>query len=477
MFTDMAYIANGGTVNITQSESCNSLIVGYTGLGTGHVNMTDGILNTYISGAFSIGLTNDGTFDQSGGSVGTGFFTIGGSSSLCSGVTGTYHLSGNSALTSNSGQTVGQYGIGKFTQDGGSNHNLGIILGSYANSFGTYTLNDGSVSAASITAGVNGTGTFNQNGGAVTISSDTPGLNIASQTGSTGAYNLYGGMLTLHFLKKGNGNASFNFGGGTLQAGAAFTSSLDMNLNGIGSVVGTLYNATVDTAGVPVTLSGILSGVGGLNKLGSGTLTLSASNSYNGNTFINAGKLSLTSSGSIGSTPIIDILSGATFDLSAKSSFSLGGTQTIMGSGNILGNVIASSGSHVSPGNSAGTLTLAGNLTLNDGALLDFELASTSNSDMISMSSSTLYLNNQDFFDFNFTALSGFGQGTYTLIDAGTISGDLGNNLTGTIGDYSATLSKSGSDLILTVVPEPGTCMLLAAACLGLFVVKRMGKK
>ncbi len=357
MFTDMAYIANGGTANITQSESCNSLIVGYAGLGTGHVNMTDGILNTYISGAFSIGLTNDGTFDQSGGSVGTGFFTIGGSSSLYSGVTGTYHLSGNSALTSNSGQTVGQYGIGKFTQDGGSNHTNGITLGSNANSFGTYNLNDGSVSAASITAGVNGTGTFNQNGGAVTISSDTPGLNIASQTGSTGAYNLYGGTLTLHFLKKGNGNASFNFGGGTLQAGAAFTSSLDMNLNGIGSVTGALYNATVDTAGVPVTLSGILSGVGGLNKSGAGTLSMSGVNTYYGETNVNVGTLALTSTGLFVNSPVIDVKSGANFDISAKTiGFSLGGSQTLEGGGTVLGNVIATTGSHIAPGDSAGVL-------------------------------------------------------------------------------------------------------------------------
>ena len=42
------------------------------------------------------------------------------------------------------------------------------------------------------------------------------------------------------------------------------------------------------------------------------------------------------------------------------------------------------------------------------------------------MSSSTLYLNGQNFSDFNFTALSGFGMGIYTLIDAGTISGNLG---------------------------------------------------
>jgi hypothetical protein len=103
-------------------------------------------------------------------------------------------------------------------------------------------------------------------------------------------------------------------------------------------------------------------------------------------------------------------------------------------------------------------------------------LANTAASDKISMSFSTLYLNGQDFSDFNFTALSGFGNGTYTLIDAGTISGSLGSYLTGNIGAYSATLSTSGSDIVLTVVPEPGTWVLLAIACVGFFVGKRMGK-
>ena len=54
------------------------------------------------------------------------------------------------------------------------------------------------------------------------------------------------------------------------------------------------------------------------------------------------------------------------------------------------------------------------------------------------------------------------------LIDAGSVSGLLGASPTGTIDGLSATLSVSGSDLVLTVVPEPGTLALLAAGLLGL---------
>jgi hypothetical protein len=94
------------------------------------------------------------------------------------------------------------------------------------------------------------------------------------------------------------------------------------------------------------------------------------------------------------------------------------------------------------------------------------------NSDLISMTSSTLYLNGQDFSDFAFTSLTGFGVGTYTLIEAGTVSGSLSSsNLSGLIGDdYRGTLSVVGGDLVLTttLVPEPGTLALLLAASIGL---------
>jgi len=167
----------------------------------------------------------------------------------------------------------------------------------------------------------------------------------------------------------------------------------------------------------------------------------------------------------------------ATFDTSAKNArggFILNGGQTLTGSGYVVGNIVTDMGSHIAPGDSAGTITITGNLTLNNGALLDFELASVSRSDKIAMSSSTLYINNLDFSAFNFTTLSGFGIGTYTLIDAGTISGSLGSNHSGPIGNYSGTLSTSGNDLILTVaVPEPGTWILLAAGFLAMIAYRR----
>ena len=54
--------------------------------------------------------------------------------------------------------------------------------------------------------------------------------------------------------------------------------------------------STFDTAGYAVTLSGSLSGPGGLIKTDSGTLLLNATNTFTGNTLVRGGTLSLGSS-------------------------------------------------------------------------------------------------------------------------------------------------------------------------------------
>jgi len=101
-----------------------------------------------------------------------------------------------------------------------------------------------------------------------------------------GVYNLNGGILALHGLYCGSGAAPFSFGGGTLRADAGFSSYLPMTLTGNGG------NATVNTNGHAVSLTGTLSGVGGLAKTGSGTLTLYAAN-YSGTTTVAGGTLLL----------------------------------------------------------------------------------------------------------------------------------------------------------------------------------------
>ena len=81
------------------------------------------------------------------------------------------------------------------------------------------------------------------------------------------------------------------------------------------TLTGSGGNSTVDTTGGNISLSGNLSGIGGLIKVGFGTLTLSASNGYTGVTLVSNGTLLLSNSAA---------LAGSTFDSSGTGSLSFG---------------------------------------------------------------------------------------------------------------------------------------------------------
>ncbi len=98
---------------------------------------------------------------------------------------------------------------------------------------------------------------------------------------------------------------------------------------------------------------------------------------------------------------------------------------------------------------------------------MDYELDGYSTDDEISMPSGLLTLSGQQFSDFHFSWTGGFGPGTYTLVNAQSITG-LGSDTSGTIDGMPATLSVSNNELLLTVVPEPSTAALLAAGAVGL---------
>ncbi len=76
--------------------------------------------------------------------------------------------------------------------------------------------------------------------------------------------------------------------------------------------------------------------------------------------------------------------------------------------------------------------------------------------------------------DFDFTFLGGFGPGTFTLISAVDLIGSLAaGNLSGELNGYDAILSRSGDDLILTVIPEPGILTLVFAIGAAAVIVLR----
>ena len=123
--------------------------------------------------------------------------------------------------------------------------------------------------------------------------------------------------------------------------------------------------------------------------------------------------------------------------------------------------------------------TTTSDLSLVSGSKFIFDLATPSTSDQIRLDAGVLRLNSQQFSDFTFNALPGFGNGTYTLIDSvgGTATGGSLNttpaNLTGTIDGRTATLSLSDGDVILTVIPEPATLGLASMGAVLFFARRR----
>ncbi len=157
----------------------------------------------------------------------------------------------------------------------------------------------------------------------------------------------------------------------------------NLNSNVIWSGAGSLTSglAVVKAAGSTnqITLSGILSGAGGLDKQSANTLLLSNANTYAGKTKVSAGTLRLGSAGSIGSSSEIQVMSGATLNVTDVSGgFTVGSAQTLSGGGTVTGNTVIA-GSHT-PGFSPGLQTFTNNLTYASGADITWELAANSTS-------------------------------------------------------------------------------------------------
>ena len=210
----------------------------------------------------------------------------------------------------------------------------GVTVNTNANNVSFDGVISGSGSITKAGAGtliLSGTNTYSDG---TTISAGT--LSIGSDTNIGSGTNTIGNKGTL--LLSGNG-----------------TYTNDWTLSGAGSAIATDNNNT---------LSGVLSGNGGLTKTGAGTLTLTGNNTYAGGTAINDGTLK----GNIASGTDLSIADSAIYDgdNKARSVGGLNGAGKILNtngltvqSGDFAGIIDNSNTSLLK--NGAGTLTLTGN--------------------------------------------------------------------------------------------------------------------
>ncbi|WP_198007916.1 autotransporter family protein [Methylovulum miyakonense] len=111
----------------------------------------------------------------------------------------------------------------------------------------------------------------------------------------------------------------------------------------------------IDTNSINGTVSGVISGAGGLTKIGLGTLTLTGANTYLGGTTINQGTLAVDGS----------LASGVTVNTDG----------TLRGIGVVNGNT--SVAGRLAPGNSPGTLTVNGSVSMASTSKLEIDIDGT----------------------------------------------------------------------------------------------------
>ncbi len=213
------------------------------------------------------------------------------------------------------------------------------------------------------------------NTGAITLTAGT-GLNINLNASVTTA----GGPLTLSSSVVLGASVSLDTtNAGAIPAGASISS--------VGDAINLAANTLTWNSGETATnIASGISGIGGaITKQGSGTLTLNGAfpeNSYTGGTTIKAGRLvlvSMTSNNLIPNSATITLQPGAILDVSgldlvpAADTLILASGQTLQGVGSVIGKLIASSGSIISPGTSPGIIK-SGSVNLQAGSILNIEV-------------------------------------------------------------------------------------------------------
>lgn len=203
-----------------------------------------------------------------------------------------------------------------------------------------------------IAAGLAGSGTLTIADGADV---KAPIVEVGVDAGSVGAVSLVNATLTTGQVAAGSGSAAFRFDGGTLVSSGAQTDLFA----GFADNAVTLDagGGTIDTQGFDVASAAVIGGSGGLTKAGTGTLTLTGANRYAGPTTVRGGVLRVDGDQS-GATGLMTVEHGA----------------TLGGGGIIGGDVIIADGATLAPGQSPGTLTINGDLSLAAGSILNFEL-------------------------------------------------------------------------------------------------------
>jgi len=397
---------NGITLNGNLGFNGNPASAVTQTVNLGMVWSTSETIDTPANGNLTLGGGITSSTDTSLIKVDVGTLTLGGTNTIQSWDLngGTTTITGNTTITGDGNSRI-------YVADGdalaGCHATLNIqpgavlsITGSYADTFvigrdsgsGTVNQNGGTfafkpANNGTIWLGATGNSAtrsvYNMSGGVLDMSGNTLGIGLGAGVLVTGLVNQVSGVITnvynlwvgwgngcgVYSLSGGSiyigangittsGSYAVNLGGGTVGAETSWASSLNMNLTGSNGSV------TFNPAGNTVTLSGALSGAGGLTVAGSGTLDLSGANTYTGDTTVGTG--SILELGQPGSSPgAFHLANGASLNLNFGGTFIVAALSTnnvalpigVYTSGNLPGFVTGTGKLQVAGGVSTGLWT------------------------------------------------------------------------------------------------------------------------
>ncbi|MCD1125452.1 autotransporter-associated beta strand repeat-containing protein [Jinshanibacter sp. LJY008] len=315
-------VAGPSTLNLSGALTQNSGSILNVGVGTGQTAINADTAS--LGGTLNITDFNANVPDNASALIGTEFTVI----HTTNGITNDF-----STVDLGGAQSDVDYLTLSGRVVNGVDYNIGLQLTWLAGALlgnGTFTLGNASDLFNVDVVLADQTGPFTSGWDGKTLTKEGDGtLQLSSVNTYTGGTFVNGGILQTGIANAFAGSSNVSVGSGATLDLNSFNQQAN-NLSGEGSItLGSAVltaNNSADSA-----FNGVINGTGSLTKTGTGTLTLGGTNTYQGGTSVNAGTLTITQGGALGTGSVNN---SASLELNFASTSQL--NNVLSGSGNLV---------------------------------------------------------------------------------------------------------------------------------------------